>query len=430
MPFLTLKYHLKAKGKEKRLIDLLCHISKNVYNATLYELRQQYFKEEYICDYYSLNNTMNKNENYHILNTYMSICTIRNAHANMIKFMNNKAKLPKYLSKNSYYPLITDQVRVIERNNKKVIKLPVSNIVRTNKVFNIKYKDELITKFIEESKLKKNIDIYLRIPKQIENKNIRQIRIIPKYNAYYYETEFVYVDDSKVIKTEREEEMGIDIGINNLATCVVTNNESFIIDGKSLKSRNRLYNKKLSYLQSKKSKKGCSKKMKNLIIHHSNYVKDYINKAVKQLIEKAKSLKVGKIVIGYNKGFKRKGIKNEILTKKEKKVINQNFVQIPISKFKERIKQVSKKEGIECIEINESYTSIASFYDYDECKTSELFSGKRVKRGLYITSEGKEINADVNAALNILSKSNSNNNKISYLRSRGLTIPKRIQVSL
>ena len=28
------------------------------------------------------------------------------------------------------------------------------------------------------------------------------------------------------------------------------------------------------------------------------------------------------------------------------------------------------------------------------------------------------------------SKSNSNNSKISYLRSRGITIPKRIQVSL
>ena len=170
--------------------------------------------------------------------------------------------------------------------------------------------------------------------------------------------------------------------------------------------------------------------MKNLTIHHSNYVKDYINKAVKQLIEKAKSLKVGRIVIGYNKGFKSKGIKNEMLTKKEKKVVNQNFTQIPLFKFKEKIKQVSKKEGIECMEINESYTSLASFYDGNECKYGENFTGKRVKRGMYITREGKEVNADVNAALNILNKSNSNNNKISYLRSRGITIPKRIQVSL
>ena len=92
MPFLTLKYHLKVKGKEKRLLDLLCHISKNIYNSTLYELRQEYFNNKEICDYYRLNSIMSDNENYHILNTYMSICTIRNAHTNMMKFINNKAK--------------------------------------------------------------------------------------------------------------------------------------------------------------------------------------------------------------------------------------------------------------------------------------------------------------------------------------------------
>ena len=33
------------------------------------------------------------------------------------------------------------------------------------------------------------------------------------------------------------------------------------------------------------------------------------------------------------------------------------------------------------------------------------FKGKRIKRGLYKTSEGKLINADVNAAANIIRKS-------------------------
>lgn len=430
MPFKTIKYHLKIKGKQKRLLDLLCHISKNIYNASLYELRQQYFKDKEICDYYALNKIMEDNDNYHILNTYISICIIRNAHSNMMKFINNKAKLPKYLSKNAYYPLITDQVRIIERNNKKVIKLPASNILRTNKLFNIKYEDSLITKFIEESKLTKNYDIYLKIPEFLEDEDIRQVRIVPNNDAYYYTVEFSYIDEEEIVKSEDSETMAIDVGINNLATCVTTKNDSFIIDGKSLKSRNRLYNKNMAYLQSKNTQKGYTKRMKKLMIHHKNYVRDYINKAVKQLIEKAKSLKVRKIVIGYNKGFKNKGIKNEILTKKEKKVINQNFMQIPLSKFKERIKQVSFKEGLEYEEINEAYTSLASFYDGEKCERGEIFTGKRVKRGLYITKTNKKVNADVNAALNILNKSNSNYSDISYLMSRGLTIPKRIQVSL
>ena len=53
--FLTMKYHYKATDKEKKLLKLLCGISKNVYNSVLYELRQQYFKNENICTYYELN---------------------------------------------------------------------------------------------------------------------------------------------------------------------------------------------------------------------------------------------------------------------------------------------------------------------------------------------------------------------------------------
>ena len=59
------------------------------------------------------------------------------------------------------------------------------------------------------------------------------------------------------------------------------------------------------------------------------------------------------------------------------------------------------------------------------------YSGKRIKRGLYLTKKNIEVNADVNAALNILRKSKPNDDEsIHYLRDRGLTIPKRLQVSL
>ena len=58
-------------------------------------------------------------------------------------------------------------------------------------------------------------------------------------------------------------------------------------------------------------------------------------------------------------------------------------------------------------------------------------SGKRIKRGLYITKDKKQVNADINAASNILRKSKPNDNEeIHNLRDRGLTIPKRLQVIL
>ncbi len=59
-------------------------------------------------------------------------------------------------------------------------------------------------------------------------------------------------------------------------------------------------------------------------------------------------------------------------------------------------------------EVNESYMSKASFYDYDNISKEEQYSGKRIKRGLYITKDNKHVNADINAALNILRKSKPN----------------------
>ena len=88
--------------------------------------------------------------------------------------------------------------------------------------------------------------------------------------------------------------------------------------------------------------------------------------------------------------------------------------------------------GIHIHVINEAYTSKCSFYDNDEIK-KDNYSGDRIIRGLYKTRNNKIINADVNAALNIYKKytlkSNSTNNKIDYLMSRGLTIPNRVLVS-
>ena len=143
--FRTMKYHFKANKKEQKLLKFLCRISKNIYNTTLYELRKQYFNNKTICTYFELNKIISNNINYHILNTYQSICTIRSAHSNMNKFIKNNIKhqsLPKYRKKKSLMPLITDQIRPVWKNKKKCIKLPLSNLTRTSKVFNQIFEDE------------------------------------------------------------------------------------------------------------------------------------------------------------------------------------------------------------------------------------------------------------------------------------------------
>ena len=111
--------------------------------------------------------------------------------------------------------------------------------------------------------------------------------------------------------------------------------------------------------------------------------------------------------------------------------INQSFVSIPLSRMINKIENKCEEHNINCIIINESYTSLSSFYDNDKIEKQETYSGKRIKRGLYLTKNKIEVNADVNASLNILRKSKPNDDEvIHYLRDRGLTIPKRLQVIL
>jgi putative transposase len=56
----------------------------------------------------------------------------------------------------------------------------------------------------------------------------------------------------------------------------------------------------------------------------------------------------------------------------------------------------------------ESYTSKCSFLDSETIKKHETYLGRRVKRGLFESSQGLKLNADVNGAGNILRKGISN----------------------
>ena len=449
MNFLTMKYHFKANFNEKKLLKLLCRISKNIYNSALYELRQQYFNNKTICTYFELNKIIKNNHNYHILNTYQSICTIRIAHNNMSKYIKyhnedgtfigkgNKdfASFPKYKKKKSLMPLVTDQIRPIWYKGHKCIKLPLSNLARTSKIFNKVFEDELIDLFIKESKLKESFDIFFKIPKELYNCNIRQFRIIPNSIGSEYTIEFTYeVGEYPKPKANITKSMAIDLGVSNLASCIITDNTSFIIDGKRLKSINQFYNKRKAYYQSKLPQGvRYSKRLRNLDSKRNRQFEDYLNKAVSTLVNKAIESNIEEIIIGWNNYIKTYGVKNEDLKGKDKRKVNQTFVQIPLSRFKDKLVFKCKQKGIKTMIINESYTSKSSFYDNDPIQYGQ-YSGKRISRGLYQTKNKQIINADINAALNIYKKAvitcNSTNDKINHLMSRGLTIPNRILVTL
>lgn len=391
--YLCVKQQLKKLSKEDYLnLKELSHIAKNLYNEGLYNVRQYYLQEKEYLNYPKNYNLCKNSENYKTLNSNMAQQILKEVDGAFKSFFaliklakkgsyNFKdIKLPKYLEKDGFATLVIGFVRI--KGNKLII--PYSNAYK-----------------------KEHNPIEITIPPILLDKKIKEIRIIPKSNARFFEIQYIY----EVVEEQRElnnqKALAIDIGINNLATCVTNEGKSFIIDGKRLKSINQWYNKQNSKLQSIKDKqkiKGITKKQSNIINNRNNAVNDYISKTCRYIINYCLENEIGNLVIGYNETLQ----KNSNLGKKN----NQNFVNIPFGKIKEKLEYLCKLYGINFVKQEESYTSKASFFDkdiipnYSEYNTvKHTFSGKRVKRGLYKAKTGYVFNADVNGALNILSKS-------------------------
>lgn len=198
--------------------------------------------------------------------------------------------------------------------------------------------------------------------------------------------------------------LGVDPGLNNWLTCVDTLGNSFIIDGKHLKSVNQWYNKQVASLKKDKPQGFWSKQLAAITEKRNRQMRDAINKAARLVVNHCLKNGVGCIVFGWNQG-----IKQEFELGKKR---NQDFVQIPTARLKTRIAQLCEQYGIEFTETEESYTSQSSFLDNDFLPTYGAkpqeqewkSSGKRVKRGLFRTALNWYVNADANGASNILKK--------------------------
>ena len=417
--YLTIKQQVKHLTKEEyNILRELCRIAKNLTNQAIYNIRQYYFQEKQYLRYEANYHEMKYLENYKLLNSNISQQTLKNVDqmfksffsliklAKQGKYNFRHIRLPNYLPKNGYSNLVISQIRLRKDN---ILTIPFSN------TFKKKY---------EVNK------IQIKIPKILEDKKIKQIQIIPKFNARFFEIQYIYEIQEEDIQLNTNNALAIDLGVNNLCTCVTNTGKSFIVDGKKLKSINQFFNKQNAKLQSIKDKQNIKQQTKQQYLisgKRKNRIDDYISKICRHIINYCLINDIGTLVIGYSQSFQRKanlGNKN-----------NQIFTQLPFGKIREKLEYLCKRYNINYILQEESYTSKASFFDNDELpiynadnpQTYE-FSGKRIKRGLYQTKNNYLFNADCNGALNILRKSKAVD--LTVLCCRGdLDTPKRIRIS-
>jgi IS605 OrfB family transposase len=372
--------------KTYKLLRTLTHLSKDLYNLTLYTVKQHYELNGTFLPYAKAYHLVKDSEPYKLPPSQVAQQTMKIVERNFRSFFhvlkerkkgnyNRPVRPPKYLPKNGHFVLIFPYQSFRVKEDRIILTL--------GKNFAEKYG----VKHLE-----------IPLPKNVKGHRIKEIRILPRYNALWFEVEYVYEVLPEERDLDRSKYLAIDLGLDNFATCVSTTGTAFIIEGRGLKSFNRWWNKEKAKLQSQYDKQGIKfgRKMAWLLKKRKNVVNDFMNKAVSYIVNYCLENGIGNVVIGELKGVKQ----NTDLGRRN----NQNFHYIPYGLFKQKLKAKCERYGINYIEVDEAYTSKVDALALEPIEKREKYLGKRVKRGLFQSSAGVLINADVNGALNILRK--------------------------
>ena len=387
--YYTQSNHLKhLSSKNAALLMELCTYSNNLYNFALYQVRQHYFKEKKYLSYFSNTKVCKENENYKLIQALVSNYVIRKVDIAMKSFFAlakkvkkgtypaSKLRIPHYRDKGGLFELNIPGNQIPIKGNQ--MKLPVSRLFRSS------HPD------FE--------DIWLPFPEGLAGKTLKMVRIIPLYKGLHFKIEYIYEEPVVDLGLDKKQAIAIDTGVNNLAACVTTLGTSFLIDGKRLKSQNYYWNKEHARLLTIAQKQGqeYTKRLVRMTMRRSNFQKDIMKKAARYIINYCIENNIGTVVCG---------------SVSESYEPEKPFISIAFTILSHSLEYLCEKYSMQFISQDESYSSQASFLDGDEIPDYNpehpyegTFSGQRIHRGLYQSKDGSFINADLNAAANILRK--------------------------
>lgn len=185
----------------------------------------------------------------------------------------------------------------------------------------------------------------------------------------------------------------IDPGLEILSTVAFSDmSQPILFSGKKAKNYNIHFNEKMARVQSElkiTTGRSKSKKTESLWRKRKGFFDNHMHQVSRKLVNLLAVKGVSTLIIGKNDQQKQK---NKI----------KNFVQVPIFRLLELIKEKAERLGIKVIVLRESYTSGTSFLDNEEPIKANYDKSRRVERGLFISNEGRKIHADVNGAYQIM----------------------------
>ena len=369
---------IKPNSPFWQVVDTAAFASKNLYNLALYEMRQKFFADGFVYSYESLYHLVKTTDAYKGLPAKVAQQVLKGldkawkgyfaAHKEWQKDpskFSSEPKLPKYKDKTDGRNVLTYTIQAVSSKLLRIGQVALSGL------------SGLIIK--------------------TKQTMIDCVRVVPKKT--HYVVEIIYSREVEPADLDYTFAAGIDLGLNNLAV-IASNKPGFqpvVVNGRPLKSINQFYNKRKAELQSiLGSEKALSHRIDRLTDKRNRRINHYLHSASRQVVDMLVANKIGLLVIGKNGGWKQ-----EIGIGKRN---NQNFVSIPHARFIEMLTYKCELVGIKVVLTEESHTSKCSFLDLEPVRHHEKYQGKRIKRGLFRSSMGKLINADLNGAYNIIRK--------------------------
>ncbi|MBV9689832.1 MAG: transposase [Ktedonobacteraceae bacterium] len=383
---LTEQHVIARSDPRYAVVDAACFASKNLYNAALYEIRQAFFAHGTWLRYAVLDKRMQSQEAYKALpakvsqqvlkqldDAWTSFFEAREAYKQDPSKFTGRPKPPKYKDKAKGRNLLVYTIQAISRGKKGLKR----GIIKPS---------------------------MLPIEVQTKHKDVDQVRIVPRKG--FYVLEVVYEKAVTQAAVTPAYYAGIDIGMHNLVALTANKPgfRSVLVNGRPVKSVNQWYNKRKAELQKQLGHTGTTKRMERMTTKRNRRIDQYMHTASKRIVDLLVKEGIGTLVIGKNDGWKQKANMG--------KQTNQNFVQIPHARLIAMLTYKAELVGITVKITEESYTSKASLLDLDSLPVRDpnngnekhTFSGKRVKRGLYRTADGRYVNADINGSGNIIRK--------------------------
>ena len=367
---LTQQIIVSNKSNKFAQLDELCFLSKNLYNVALYHIRQYYKETGKYLTYNKLAKTLSDSNNldYRAMPYAQSAQQVLRQVDNQYKAFYASIKSKKMQGKKVRLPKYKDK-----ENGRNIFVYTNQGAKASNGVVYLKTKQGTLSFNTVASK-------------------IQQVRLVPRAN--HIVVEIIYNKECEA-KQDNNRYASIDLGLDNLCTLASNVAQSIIVDGKPLKSINHHYNKTKAKLQSKLSKnKYASKRINRLTLRRNRKIKDYMHKVSKKIVDYMKTNSLNTLFVGKNVGWKD--------SVNLGRINNQNFVSIPYNMLIQMLEYKCKLAGINVVIVNEAYTSKCSFLDREKISKHDSYAGRRVSRGLFISSSGIMINADVNGSLNIM----------------------------